>query len=74
MVRSLISIGLLLVIFEALFLDRYSYFAKEGLKSLDGFISFYAVLGFLGWFLLIYLCKVLAVMLKIGETYYNDDF
>tara|TARA_A100001015_G_scaffold168237_1_gene187020 strand:- start:5869 stop:6144 length:276 start_codon:yes stop_codon:yes gene_type:complete len=62
------------VLIDLLFLDRKSYFVKSAFVPIDGWVSFYAIFGFMGCGLLIFVGRLLSKLLKASETYYNDDF
>ena len=54
------------------FLHRHGHFGQEGSNSIDGWFSFYAVLGFLSCLALIILSKVFGIFLKKNVNYYDD--
>ena len=62
------------VIFEFLFVKRYSHFAKNGFQSIDGMVSFYGLVGFLGALIFVLIAKIVGYLIRVGETYYNDDY
>ena len=70
--RLLCFAAILLVAIEAVFLHRYSHFAKEGLKSLDGMTGFYAILSVVTTIALILIANLVALCLKKKEEYYDD--
>ena len=72
--RLLILFCILPVIYEFLFVKRYSYFAKSGFESIDGAVTFYALIGLFGSLAFIIISKAIGYFLKVGETYYNDDY
>ena len=72
--KILIASCILPVMVELFFLHRHSHFAESGWHAMDGIFSFYAIMGFIGCSILILVAKLLAIFLKAGETYYNDDF
>ena len=72
--RILIACCIVPVLIEIVFLHRHSHFSDHGWLAIDGAVSFYAMLGFFGCTILIFVAKLLGAVLKVGETYYNDDF
>ena len=72
--RILIFICISSVLVDLLFLERKSYFTKITVLPFDGWVSSYAIFGFLGCWFLIFIGKLLSKFLKASETYYNDDF
>lgn len=62
------------ILFELLFVKRYSHFAKNGFQSVDGFTAFYGALGIIGSLLFVMIAKFIGHFIQVGETYYHDDF
>ena len=55
------------------FVDRKSYFAESGIKSIDGVFGFYILLGILGCLFFLVVSKVLGALVKVDESYYDGD-
>ena len=72
---KLIAINVaIILVFVDITLERYSYFAKDGIKSLDGILGFYAIIGAFGSIILIGVSLLIAKFLQVDEDYYADDF
>ncbi|HDI79349.1 MAG TPA: hypothetical protein ENF54_06905 [Desulfobacteraceae bacterium] len=52
-----------------LFLDLI--FPREGVLGFDSFFGFYAIMGFISCALLILISKLLGIILKVDEDYYD---
>lgn len=62
------------IVYELISEKRYSYFAKDGFQSIDAVFSFYGLIGLFGSLSFIIVAKVLSFFIRVGETYYNDDY
>ena len=73
--RLLVALCIILFSLDAIILERYSYFSKDGgIQSIDGHALFYSGIGFIGSLLLIFIARILKFLLSVRETYYHDDF
>ena len=61
------------VVLEFFIHKRHSHFAESGLQSMDGIFGFYAMMGFVGCFILIIIAKLLGVFLKTKGDYYDGS-
>ncbi|MEE9169176.1 MAG: hypothetical protein V3U73_05385 [bacterium] len=55
-----------------IFVHRHGHFGAEGSNSIDGWLGFYAFLGFLSCLALILIAKFLGLFLKKRPDYYDD--